>query len=645
MNLTQLSSGTPRLDAALEYLEHDIVVVPIHPETKRPAIKWREFQERRPTEHEVTSWFEQWPDADIAIVTGYLSGMVVVDCDNEDALAFALAEGMTSPIRVQTKRGWHLYFKHPRDGVRRGPRGGWNSRNVDWPRINGLDFRGDGGYAVLPPSKGYEWNVPAGLDLFDDMPTWKDWSPNANRFVDMTEGQFSFDALDLTNVNGGTADEFVSEWDRTQKYARENFDSGKIPTGQGNGRNDRVLRYCSELVMMGHFGAELRMKAGAFMREFFEEPLRDREFEATCASVEQMERRNHPERFDDAGVYIYKNPRVRIQEEATTERRLIYVADGAQLVAASKATEFLIEPWLKRGTIVQVFGYSGHGKSLFVQNILYSLASGRRYFGPFEITKLGRVLYFDFENGPGTIGQRLIDMQGMLGDAGDRFGVWTPFLGEADINLNQAAGIEELEKWVRWYQPDVVVIDTIRSAWPGLQENAAEEWSKINRLAVGLRNAGLGVILLHHSNKPGDGGMGREAGSSNQLTVLETQIRITQVFEREDDADRAAGLFDGDYERPVWPLLRAKLPPGAMLQMVMEVAYGKVREWTPLHDRVQWVGFAADTDTDQRYVVGSFSTKQKAKEMALDGFSPLEIAAQLHRPAKDVRRWLGCGEP
>ena len=100
-------------------------------------------------------------------------------------------------------------------------------------------------------------------------------------------------------------------------------------------------------------------------------------------------------------------------------------------------------------------------------------------------------------------------------------------------------------------KPDVVVIDTIRTAYPGLLENSADEWAKVNQLAVRLQNAGYAVILVHHSNKPSENGVGREAGSTNQLTVLETQIRVTQVYQDEETARQNAAIHDGSYERPV----------------------------------------------------------------------------------------------
>ena len=132
----------------------------------------------------------------------------------------------------------------------------------------------------------------------------------------------------------------------------------------------------------------------------------------------------------------------------------------------------------------------------------------------------------------------------MFGDAEDRFSVWTPWLEDKEINMRSAAGLREMSGWVEYYKPEIVVFDTIRTAWSGMSENSAEEWSEINRLALRLRNAGMTVIMLHHSNKPGDDGLGREAGSTNQLTVLETQIRVTQIYRDEETAKQKAGMWN-----------------------------------------------------------------------------------------------------
>ena len=78
--------------------------------------------------------------------------------------------------------------------------------------------------------------------------------------------------------------------------------------------------------------------------------------------------------------------------------------------------------------------------------------------------------------------------------------------------------------------------------------------------------------------------------------------------------------------------------------MVMELRYGKVREWTDMHDRVQWIGFAAHNKTDEKIIVSSRSTKQRAKDMALDGHDPIRIADRLERPLRLIHDWLEIGE-
>ena len=94
-----------KLESALEYLDRGWSIIPIKPEAKRPAIKWLDFQSRLPTEDEVTDWWTKYPDYDIAIITGSISGVVVVDCDNEEAEHAAYDAQMRSVIKVKTKRG------------------------------------------------------------------------------------------------------------------------------------------------------------------------------------------------------------------------------------------------------------------------------------------------------------------------------------------------------------------------------------------------------------------------------------------------------------------------------------------------------------------------------------------------------------
>lgn len=148
-------------DAALEYIEEGLSVIPIKPGTKKPCCEWQEFQERVPTEDEVETWFEVWPHAQIALVTGRVSGVAVVDLDTEDAVKWA-KQNLPRPGALQkTGKGWHLLY-------------GTNGTTIpNRTKIrDGVDVRGDGGYILIEPSLHPEHKTPYKLDF---KPTF-DWT-------------------------------------------------------------------------------------------------------------------------------------------------------------------------------------------------------------------------------------------------------------------------------------------------------------------------------------------------------------------------------------------------------------------------------------------------------------------------------------
>jgi len=629
----KIDDCTDTLDSALEYLERGWSVIPVRVSgqgKKTPHVRWKEFQTRQATPEEVEGWFQQWPNTGIAIVTGRISGIYIVDCDTIEAQEEADRLGLKTFIKTRTQRGkegCHLYFEHPGDNISRGNRVGSNADGINWPKVNGLDFRGDGGYALLPPSKGYEWDIPVGIEP-DDMTIWRDPKISASVVDINTREEFDLSSLDLSSVS---AKNHIPEWDRTHQFVRDNFPSTmKIPSGCGNARNDRVMRHISDSIIRGFWGDELRAKGRSFMREFFEDPLPEPEFLATVSSMEAAERRNHPERLEKHEHIV--NP--------SSDITLLTESDANRLIGEASSRAYIVEPWLWPESITQVHGYSGSGKSMFLQHILYAVATGQDRFGPFLLGRRARVLYLDFEMGRGTIGARLQTLESMYGPSHGFYQVWAPFSDE-DMDLKKREGLTRLDSVIRAANPEIVVVDTNRSAFVGLEENSAEGWSYVNRVLLRLRDMGLAVISVHHSNKPGESGLGREAGSTGQLAILDTQIRVAQVYKDEDTAKQNAGIWDSAYSTPVFPAMGRSLPDEYDVQMVMELRYRKVREWTEHHEWGQWVGFGVNHQDDSRLVVGSRSPRQKAQVLLAQGMPIGEVAKTLHKPLKAIKEWIG----
>ena len=104
---------------------------------------------------EITKWFEKFPKANIAVVTGKISGITALDIDARHG-GFESIKAFEVPTTVQARSGSgssHFIFKYNSDvGNTQGSTG----------IAPGIDTKNDGGYLILEPSNHisggkYEW--------------------------------------------------------------------------------------------------------------------------------------------------------------------------------------------------------------------------------------------------------------------------------------------------------------------------------------------------------------------------------------------------------------------------------------------------------------------------------------------------------
>lgn len=100
----------------------------------------------------IRQWWTIWPWANIAVATGKVSGIVVLDVDGGEGEASLRSLNIETPLlRSRSGKGWHHYYKYPGMSVESGVR-----------VVPGVDVRADGGYIIVPPSrhvsgKRYRW--------------------------------------------------------------------------------------------------------------------------------------------------------------------------------------------------------------------------------------------------------------------------------------------------------------------------------------------------------------------------------------------------------------------------------------------------------------------------------------------------------
>ena len=142
--------GPPLPQAAARFAAAGVPVFPCVPGGKRPRVE-HGFREATADARQVAAWWRRWPAANIGVPTGQVSGVEVVDVDRKASGAgfgaFARAReaglvgGWLAVVRTPSG-GAHFYF--PTDPGR--PQPSWQAAKAH------IDFRGEGGYVIVPPS-------------------------------------------------------------------------------------------------------------------------------------------------------------------------------------------------------------------------------------------------------------------------------------------------------------------------------------------------------------------------------------------------------------------------------------------------------------------------------------------------------------
>lgn len=254
---------TLMLRAALRLAECGLAVFPAQPQGKQPAcLHGCKDATRDPGV--IEAWWRRVPSYNVAVATGRVSGIVVVDIDNDDAeveIKKLEAEYSALPPTVEaiTAKGRHLFFRYPEREVR-------NSASKLAP---GVDTRGEGGYVIAPPSvhpsgKRYCWSVDS-ANAFAEVPQW---------LLDKITAPAIMPAV----VPGGLPAASTSTW------------AGLIRDGAPEGcRNDSLARLAGYL-LRGRISAEVALEIILLVNEArFRPPLSRAEVIATANNIAALE--------------------------------------------------------------------------------------------------------------------------------------------------------------------------------------------------------------------------------------------------------------------------------------------------------------------------------------------------------------------
>jgi hypothetical protein len=484
------------LDHALRYAREGCKVFPCA--GKVPATP-NGFKDATTDEATIKAWFENL-DYNIAMVPGD-SGLLVVDVDtNADP---SLIHQLPPTYVVRTPSGgFHYYYQT-------------NEKFGNKKLAANIDIRNAAGYVLVPPSPGYVL-----IDPRTPVPL-PEWVAEKLR-----NGSHKGQVVQFSD--------FVSH-DHLVKLLE------KIDPGCGYDEWTRVLAAISSV--NPDFDLDVAEVAKSWSMGVYWEGGRppnaiddDYDMEAKLATFERTDN------TATIGTLVWMARGGEEFDRVISPDKSASTALGISYTAEAWCTRELPEIVQLIGPInttsrVMVHAGTGVGKTHFAMAVAASLASGTALCH-WTVPKPARVLYIDGEMPRSLMKKRIKKMAERIPEGSPLEGRLV-FLSHADFQhdtgielhpLNTQNGQHQIDEWIKWHKPDLVIFDNIQSLVGGdLKET--ESWRGIQEWARKLP----AHIWVHHSNANGSA-----YGDKSREWQMDTVVYLKEV----DDAEEGQLMFD-----------------------------------------------------------------------------------------------------
>ncbi len=245
--------------------EWGLAVIPLQPKDKRPMVAWANYEAVLPSEEQVEAWWEKWSEANIGVICGPHSNLLVLDCDTVEAQKWAKEHVIQTPLCVTTSRGYHLYYKWPQNTSITGLK---EAKSRLKALGIGLDLQISGNYVVGPASIHPTGAVYVMYDYFGS--SWLD--DEVPEFMELEDSNLQ--GVDLSGID--------------LTYVKARF--GEIEQGD---RNSSMTQFVGSLVAMGGSYPEVLKEALDENQSRFVPPMSPKEVKTIVESIFKTHERNH----------------------------------------------------------------------------------------------------------------------------------------------------------------------------------------------------------------------------------------------------------------------------------------------------------------------------------------------------------------
>lgn len=183
------------------------------------------------------------------------------------------------------------------------------------------------------------------------------------------------------------------------------------------------------------------------------------------------------------------------------------------------------------GAPAMIAGYGYSGKTVAAQAMAIAIAGGLpNIWGAFSCEH-GRVLHIDYEQGKRLTRERYQRLALAFGVSPDELRGNLTLSSMPRSFLSQRRSESDLERATAGYR--FCIIDSLRAACPGVDENSSEAREPLDRLLRVSERTGCAFLVLHHSGKPKADGTGSAKHAPRGSSGLFDACSSVLIFEAE----------------------------------------------------------------------------------------------------------------
>ena len=451
-----------------EYIDSGWSILPVKPDEKRPYMtNWLQYTRTRPGKQLVSNWFNNLTGAGVGLVTGKISGVVVLDVEHwcPTPVDELLKKYPTNMVARSGGGGVHLFYSYPQNVGRITNRVGI---------FEGADLRADGGFLVLPPTmhpsgNRYEW-VKRGIP-----------------------GAFPMAFLDLESRSPTSNEGWITE-------ALRGVSEG--------GRNDTCARLAGYFFKKG-LNSDI---VEALLMEWNEKndpPLPVSEVRTTIKSIE----RSHAGAERQFTSVDFKDDRNETHSETTNTSTfgVMKLTDYVKGYGGA-GVSWLVDEWLPDASITFLVSPPESYKTWMLLDLAVSVSAGVPFLGKYRVNSPGPTLIIQQEDSHSGLTDRLaLIAEQKLGALpkldGDTWSIPSmpdiPIYVHPDrqLRFGNKQVIAEMEKQIDQIRPKVVMIDPLYSTTDSTDNYMADLANRMMVLKTWRDKYGCSFIIAHHSKK------------------------------------------------------------------------------------------------------------------------------------------------